>query len=186
MNTTSSHLKMIKPWLSNRCPYALSTLDTFCTLRAHRAFKLNKLLETFLVALSFINQVMIKKALKRKLLSVRLVSFGSFSKVKKFKQRVFTLYGLHVNDDARFSIGFLCRCCTKFHDGKFFFDKRRQIKFFFPCKLWLNSFRIVAMSLLEGELLGILGGGVPPGSRNHGPTADKKREFSTPVFRPDL
>ena len=36
MITTSGHLKMIKPWLSNRWPYALSTPATFCTLRAHR------------------------------------------------------------------------------------------------------------------------------------------------------
>ena len=35
-------------------------------------------------------------------------------------------------------------------------------------------------------LLGILGGGVPPGSPNPGPTLDQKMSFSTPVFRPDL
>ena len=37
-----------------------------------------------------------------------------------------------------------------------------------------------------GVLLGILCGGVPPGSPNPGPTLDQKMSFSTPVFRPDL
>ena len=37
-----------------------------------------------------------------------------------------------------------------------------------------------------GILLGIPGGGVPPGSPNHDPISDQKLSFSTPVFRPDL
>ena len=37
-----------------------------------------------------------------------------------------------------------------------------------------------------GLLLGILGGGVPPGSPNPEPPSDQKMSFSTPVFRPDL
>ena len=37
-----------------------------------------------------------------------------------------------------------------------------------------------------GVLLGILGGGVPPGSPNPDPISDQKMSFSTPVFRPDL
>ena len=35
-------------------------------------------------------------------------------------------------------------------------------------------------------LLGILGGGVPPGSPNPDLISDQKMSFSTPVFRPDL
>ena len=38
----------------------------------------------------------------------------------------------------------------------------------------------------EGVLLGILGGGVPPGSSNPNPISDLNMPFSTPVFRPDL
>ena len=38
----------------------------------------------------------------------------------------------------------------------------------------------------EGVLLGILGGGVPPGSLNPDPISDQKMTFSTPVFRPGL
>ena len=34
-----------------------------------------------------------------------------------------------------------------------------------------------------GVLLGILGGGVLPGSPNPDPVSDKKMTFSTPVFR---
>ena len=37
-----------------------------------------------------------------------------------------------------------------------------------------------------GILLGIPGGGVPPGSPNHDPISDQKLSFSTPVFRPGL
>ena len=37
-----------------------------------------------------------------------------------------------------------------------------------------------------GVLLGILGGGVVPGSPNPDLIADQKMSFSTPVFRPDL
>ena len=37
-----------------------------------------------------------------------------------------------------------------------------------------------------GVLLGILGGGVPPGSSNPDPISDPNMPFSTPVFRPDL
>ena len=63
---------------------------------------------------------MIQKATKRKLISVRLVSLGNLSKVKNssngqfqvFNKQNITLRGLHVHDDARFSVGFLCRCCT--------------------------------------------------------------------------
>ena len=36
-----------------------------------------------------------------------------------------------------------------------------------------------------GVLLGILGGGVLPGSPNPDPISDQKMSFSTPVFRPD-
>ena len=35
-------------------------------------------------------------------------------------------------------------------------------------------------------LLGILGGGVPPGSPNPDPNSDQKMPFSTPILRPDL
>ena len=39
----------------------------------------------------------------------------------------------------------------------------------------------------EGEvLLGILGGGVPPGCPNPDPISDQRLSFSTPVFKPDL
>ena len=37
-----------------------------------------------------------------------------------------------------------------------------------------------------GELMGILGGDVPPGSPNPDPISDQKMSFSTPVVRPDL
>ena len=37
-----------------------------------------------------------------------------------------------------------------------------------------------------GVLLGILSGGVPPGSSNPDPISDQKMSFSTPIFRPDL
>ena len=37
-----------------------------------------------------------------------------------------------------------------------------------------------------GVLLGILGGGVPPGSSNPDPISDLNMPFSTPVFRSDL
>ena len=37
-----------------------------------------------------------------------------------------------------------------------------------------------------GVLLGILGGGVPPGSPNPNTISDQKMSFSTPVFRPGL
>ena len=37
-----------------------------------------------------------------------------------------------------------------------------------------------------GLLLGIIGGGVPPGSPNPNPISDQKMPFSTLVFRPDL
>ena len=37
-----------------------------------------------------------------------------------------------------------------------------------------------------GVHLGILGGGVLPGSLNPDPVADQKMLFSTPFFRPDL
>ena len=40
--------------------------------------------------------------------------------------------------------------------------------------------------LLVGVLLGILGGGVPPGSSNPDPLSDQKVSFFTPVFRPGL
>ena len=33
------------------------------------------------------------------------------------------------------------------------------------------------------ELLGILGGGVPPGSPNPDPVSDQKTSFFTPIFR---
>ena len=35
-------------------------------------------------------------------------------------------------------------------------------------------------------LLGILGGGVPPGSQNPDPISEQKMSFSRPVFRPGL
>ena len=38
----------------------------------------------------------------------------------------------------------------------------------------------------EGVLLGIFGGGAPPGSSNPDLVSDQKMSFSTPVFRPDL
>ena len=38
----------------------------------------------------------------------------------------------------------------------------------------------------SGVLLGILGGGVLPGSPNPDPTSDQKMSFSTPIFRPSI
>ena len=37
-----------------------------------------------------------------------------------------------------------------------------------------------------GVLLGILGGGVPPGSSNPDPISDLNMPFSTPIFRLDF
>ena len=37
-----------------------------------------------------------------------------------------------------------------------------------------------------GQVLGILGGGVPPGSPNPDPISDQKMSFFTPVFGPGL
>ena len=34
--------------------------------------------------------------------------------------------------------------------------------------------------------MGIIGGGVPPGSTNPDPISDQKMSFSRPVLRPDL
>ena len=88
---------------------------------------------------------MINKALQRKLISIHLVSWGSQkSQAMGFSKQNITL---HVHDDACFSVGSLCCCCMKFLDGKFFFEKRQQINFSFPSKLWLNSFKIVVISL---------------------------------------
>ena len=41
--------------------------------------------------------------------------------LKGFNQQNITPHGLYVDDDARLTVGFLCRCCMKFPDGKFFF-----------------------------------------------------------------
>ena len=56
-----------------------------------------------------------EKDMTRKLMSVKFTVKGGFWKVKKFNQWVLTsktLITLHVHGDARFSVGFLCRCCT--------------------------------------------------------------------------
>ena len=37
-----------------------------------------------------------------------------------------------------------------------------------------------------GVLLGILGGGVPPGSPNPDPISEQEMSFFTPVFRPGV
>ena len=47
----------------------------------------------------------------------------------------------------------------------------------------INSLGVVVRGRV---LLGILGGGVPPGSPNPHPISDPKMSFSAPVFRPDL
>ena len=58
-----------------------------------------------------------------------------------FNKQNITLHGLLVHDDARFSVGFLCRCCMKFPDGKVFFDKRQEnIREFTSVGAWNNSF----------------------------------------------
>ena len=44
----------------------------------------------------------------------------------------------------------------------------------------------VVRQTIPGVLLGILGGGVPPGSPNPDPISDQKMSFSTSIFRPDL
>ena len=52
----------------------------------------------------------------------------------------------------------------------------------------MDAFRGTDRSLISpwGVLLGILGGGVLPGSLNPNPISDHKMKFSTPVFRPDV
>ena len=75
------------------------------------------------------------------LISVRLVSLGSFSKVKKFKQNII-LHGLYVHDDARFSVGFLCRCCTtekKFPDWKSHFSRIEAKIILYEIKLQFST-----------------------------------------------
>ena len=58
-----------------------------------------------------------------------------------FNKQNITLHGLLVHDDARFSVGFLCRCCMKFPDGKVFFDKRQEnIREFTSVGAWNISF----------------------------------------------
>ena len=52
-----------------------------------------------------------------------------------FNKQNITLHGLHVYDDARFSVGFLAVAAQNFPVGSFFLNKRRQSKFFFPSKL---------------------------------------------------
>ena len=64
-----------------------------------------------------------------------------------FNKQNITLHGLHVYDDARFSVGFLAVAARNFPVGSFFLNKRRQSKFFFPSKLQLNLFKIVVISL---------------------------------------
>ena len=75
------------------------------------------------------------------LISVRLVSLGSFSKVKTFKQNI-TLHGLYVHGDARFSVGFLCRCCTtekKFPDWTSHFSRIEAKIILYEIKLQLST-----------------------------------------------
>ena len=50
----------------------------------------------------------------------------------------------------------------------------------------VNRSHLSLVQLPGGVLLGILGGGVPPGSSNPDPISDLNMPFSTPVFRPDL
>ena len=52
-----------------------------------------------------------------------------------FNKQNITLHGLHVYDDAGFSVGFLAVAARNFPVGSFFLNKRRQSKFFFPSKL---------------------------------------------------
>ena len=65
-------------------------------------------------------------------------------------------------------------------------------------RLTEDNFKLVEPSLIgkvqsftsygetQGVLMGILGGGVAPGSTNPDPILDQKMSFSRPVLRPDL
>ena len=68
---------------------------------------------------------------------------------------------------ANFSYTFLQNMANRFH------EKQRD-----------DSSRRVTPP--PGVLLGIFGGGVPPGSSNPDPISDQKMSFFTPVFRPGL
>ena len=48
----------------------------------------------------------------------------------------------------------------------------------------MNKQHFTETQIPEGALMGILGGGLPPGSPNPGPISDQKMLFFTPVFRP--
>ena len=91
---------------------------------------------------------MINKALRRRLISIHLVSWGSFSKVKKFRQWV--LASKHYSARAWWCMLFSRISMLLLHEiswWEVFFEKWQQINFFFPSKLWLNSFKIVVISL---------------------------------------
>ena len=48
---------------------------------------------------------------------------------------------------------------------------------------FIRKKKICHMGKGTPELLGILGGGVPPGSPNPDPISDQKMSFFTPIFR---
>ena len=50
----------------------------------------------------------------------------------------------------------------------------------------MNKQHFTETQIPEGAFLGILGGGVPPGSPNPDLISDQKMSFFTPIFRPGL
>ena len=67
-----------------------------------------------------------------------------------------------------------------------FCDFAELLSSIFVNKSLLNLANVLVLRAGVGLLLGIIGGGVPPGSPNPNPISDQKMPFSTLVFRPDL
>ena len=90
------------------------------------------------------------------------VNIGAFRNVKKVLFRGERLTHLYVNNNSNESSNVMYIVSDDYDDT------------------------IYTLLLIPGLLLGILGGGVQPGSPNPDPISDQKMSFSTPVFRPDL
>ena len=75
--------------------------------------------------------------------------------------------------------------CELFFSSLHYITVGRNLEFICTC-FFFFFFLYSLGPAPEWVLLGILGGGVPPGSPNPYPISDQKISFSIPVFRPDL